>query len=69
MELKIFYVFGMIWVGIVDQDVYTDAVDQYLCAGTVVQWCCDDIDGWHFCWRVEVDLVHSDGGMYFKRLC
>ena len=42
-----FYVFGRIWVDIVDYDVYADVVFQYFCADTVVQWCCDDIDGWN----------------------
>ena len=33
---KMFYVFGRIWVDIVDYDVYADVVFQYFCADTVV---------------------------------
>ena len=69
MELKMSYVFGRIWVDIVDYDVYADVVDQCFCAGTVVYGFCYDVDGWHFWWCVEVDLVHSNVGMYFQIYC
>ena len=69
MGLKILFVFGKIYVDIVDRDVSADVVGQIFFADTVVQWCCDDISGWSFCWCVDADLVHSDGGMYFQSFC
>ena len=66
MGLKIFYVFGKIWVDTVDQDFYVDVVDQCFCADTVVQWCCAGIADWNFCWCVDAYLVYSDGGIYLK---
>ena len=63
------YVFGRIWVDIFHYDVYYIVVDQCFCYGIVFKRWFVDFYGWHFCWCVDVDLVHSDGGMYFQSFC